>query len=111
MVGMDKVGTDPKKIAKIYDTTIETVTATLKKYAETGSVRDRPRSGRPKKTSEREDRHMFNHLRNNSDTSSRYMATNIVSYFYRKEGFSLASTRPIKRMGSKSLCCSKETLT
>lgn len=81
MVGMDKVGTSPKKIAQIYDTKEETVTDIIKKNADTGSVKDRPRSGRPRKTSKREDRHMFNHLRSNPDTSSRDMAINIAPTF------------------------------
>ena len=81
MVGMAKVGTSPKKIAQIYETQEETVTDILKKNDDTGLVNDRPRSGRPKKTNKREDRHMFNHLRSNPDTSSRDMAINIAPTF------------------------------
>ena len=85
MVGLNKAGHHPKKIALQHNTSPETVIDILKKFDSTGSVRDRPKSGCPRKTSEREDRHLYNHIRKNPKHSSRYLARKIVPTFAEKK--------------------------
>lgn len=110
MVGMDKLGTSHEKIAKFYKTKTDKVVAILKKYKETGSVQDRPRSGAPRKTSKREDRHLFNHLRHNPDTSSRDMAKNIAPTFTKNPISKDTVRRRLKEWGLKSYVARKKPL-
>ncbi len=50
----------------------------LKKYKKTGSVKDLPRSGRPRKTSEREDRHLALSVARNPKTNATWLAKRLV---------------------------------
>lgn len=110
MVGMDKVGTPVEKIAKEFGAKRDTVINILKKYSETGSVQDRHRSGAPRKTSKREDRHMYNHLRNNPGTSSREMARDIAPTFAEKKFTEKTVQRRAKEWGLKPYVARKKPL-
>ena len=82
----------------------------LDKYAETGSVNDRPRSGCPRKTSEREDRHVYTHFRSNPGTSSRDMARNIVPNFAEKTISYRTVQNRIKEWGLEAFVARKKPL-
>ena len=56
IIGMNRTGMSCRAIGENLNTNHSVVSRLVPKHAETGHVRDRPRSGRPKKTSRRDDR-------------------------------------------------------
>ena len=56
IIGAHNYGAGVKELARDWDTTPKTIRRIIKKKEKTGSVKDRSRSGRPPKTTEREDR-------------------------------------------------------
>jgi hypothetical protein len=69
-----KAGTSKKQLARDWDTDPKTIRKIIKKKLTYGTVADRPHTGRKPKTSPREARHIYTHLRQNPKTSSRTMA-------------------------------------
>jgi transposase len=58
MMGQAEVGVSDPELMQRWGIDKHSLSDLKKKYDETGSVKDRKRSGRPRETSEREDRHM-----------------------------------------------------
>ena len=56
IIGMSKCGKSHREIARELEVSKTCVTNTIKKFVEAGAVADKPRSGRPRSTSLREDR-------------------------------------------------------
>jgi hypothetical protein len=63
-----------KKMARECKVSRNTVKDLMKKYQETGAVYDYPRSGRPRCTSEREDRHIVKLSKNNRFLTAKALA-------------------------------------
>ena len=55
MVQAHADGMSMRKVAKKFEVSEKAVRNAVKRYKETGHFKDRPRSGRPKKTGDRED--------------------------------------------------------
>jgi transposase len=65
IIGMLRAGRNQSATAREYGVSQSTVSRLAARYRETGSTRDRPRSGRPRETSPHQDRHIvLGHLRN-----------------------------------------------
>lgn len=64
IVGMRQAGSSQGQIARTYRITQGAVSKILKRHRETGLTTPRPRSGRPKKTTERHDRYLLRLCRN-----------------------------------------------
>src|SRR4051812_46652190 len=58
IIGQKESGVSIHQIAKNLRRPRSTIRSFLKKYKMTSDIKDRPRSGRPKVTNEREDRHI-----------------------------------------------------
>ena len=62
------------EISKLVGVSEKCVRSTLKRFAETNEVKDSPRSGRPKKLSQRDDHFIFRQAWKNPITSNRNLA-------------------------------------
>ena len=84
-IGMSKSGDDQYKIAATLNCATKSVRELEKKVKETKSLSDRPRSGRPKKTSPREDRNIkFNSLQDRFLPATK-LAKNIAPNYLKKK--------------------------
>ena len=75
VVGMHKTGMSYRQIASALNVSKTCVENTVKRYAESGSVLEAPRSGRPRKTSPRQDRKLLNLSRRNRNASASDLLT------------------------------------
>jgi len=57
-IGQIKAGVHQSEIAQIFDVDQSTISRWRRKFRETGDVKDRPRSGRPRITTPGEDRYI-----------------------------------------------------
>ena len=70
-LGMVEAGVDQSAVARTFGVHRSTITRLVRRYRETGTVNDRPRSGRPRATTLRQDRTMrVMHLRNRFKTAT-----------------------------------------
>ena len=70
-IGMLTAGMSARHVALYFQRQKSTVSRLLDKFQETGNVADRPRSGRPRKTTSREDRFLRTSSRRSRFLSSR----------------------------------------
>ena len=70
-IGMLTAGMSARDVALYFQRQKSTVSRLLDKFQETGNVADRPRSGRPRKTTSREDRFLRTSSRRSRFLSSR----------------------------------------
>ena len=77
IVGMRDGGMKQADIARVLNVSQSVVSRLLKKHRETGSVKDRKRSGRPKATTPRQDRLLFRMSRQNRFYSSETLRTHL----------------------------------
>jgi transposase len=110
MVGLAEGGKSPAEIAKIFNTKSDRVAYVLKKYEKTGSIKDRPRSGAPRKTNEREDRHLYTHCRQNPGDSSRYIASTVAPNIIEKKVSRDLVQRRLRETGLKPYVAPKKPL-
>ena len=110
IVALSKNGFSQKQLAKKYKTGEDTVRNLLIKFEETGSVQDRPGRGRKRKTTPREDRHIYLHARSNPSHSSRYIAQNIVPTFAENEIGRTAVQERLREWGLKPYVARKKPL-
>ena len=70
-IGMLRAGLSAEAVSGRLRVSKRTIERLKSKYRDTGTVNDRPRTGRPRKTSTAEDRHIRTlHLRNRQKTAS-----------------------------------------
>lgn len=80
-IGMLEAGMDQRDVARIMHCHQRTISELLQRYRQTGSVADRPRSGRPKVTTERQDRYIqLTHLRDRFLRASQIAAVTIGTH-------------------------------
>ena len=69
-IGMLTAGMSARDVARYYPRHESTISRLLNRFQQTGNVADRPRSGRPRKTTLREDRFLTTSSRHNRFLSS-----------------------------------------
>jgi transposase len=84
VVGMKKMGCTWREIEGKSDYSYSGIRKIWRKYKKTGSVKDLHRSGRPRKTNKREDRHMELTVARNPKINAKYMAKRLVPGFCQK---------------------------
>lgn len=94
IIGMSNAGMNQKDIANSMNVSQSVVSRLLKKQRETGNVGDRPRSGRPKLTTPREDRLLLRISRRNRFASSE----SVRSMFRDSTGVRLSRSAVNKRL-------------
>jgi transposase len=78
IIGMLEAGMDQKRAARIMRCQPKTIARLVSRYQETGSVEDRPRSGRPRVTTRNQDRFIqLTHLRDRFRSASQTAAVTI----------------------------------
>ena len=77
IVGMRDGGMKQADIARVLNVSQSVVSRLLKKHRETGSVKERKRSGRPRATTPRQDRLLFRMSRQNRFYSSETLRTHL----------------------------------
>lgn len=110
IVGAHNYGTPVKKLARDWDTYPKTIREIFKKQRLKGSVKDVERSGRPPKTTKREDRALKFHILNTPKTSSRAMALKIAPSFIKNKVSYKLIQRRIKSFGLFSYVARKKPL-
>ena len=110
IVGAHDFGAGVKELARKWGVDPKTIRGILKKNQTTGSVKDRPRSGRPPKTTKREDRTLKFHILNTPKTSSRAMALKIAPSFIKNKVSYKLIQRRIKTFGLFSYVARKKPL-
>jgi hypothetical protein len=75
IIAYHKLDMSENKTAGLCGVSRSAVATTVKNWQETGSVSDRPRAGRPRKTSDREDRQLAQLARNNPEWSVRKLTS------------------------------------
>jgi transposase len=78
MMGQAEVGVSDPELMQRWGIDKHSLSDLKKKYDETGSVKDRKRSGRPRETSEREDRHMAIIVARDPRMNAKTMAKKLV---------------------------------
>ncbi len=81
-----------------------------KKWNETGTVKDRRRSGRPPKTTEREDRHMELTVARHPKTNATHMAQRLVPGFCKKSVSRWTVARRLRARGFKAYVAKRKPL-
>jgi transposase-like protein len=84
IVGQKKMGATWRQLEDEWGANKTTLKDIWKKYKNTGTVKDMQRKGRPKATSDREDRHMALHVARNPKVNSTFMAKKLVPGFCQK---------------------------
>ena len=70
-LGMVEAGVDQSAVARTFGVHRSTITRLVRRYRQTGTVNDRPRTGRPRATTLRQDRTMsVMHLQNRFKTTT-----------------------------------------
>src|SRR3978361_1565519 len=81
IIGQVDVGVSDSDLMKRWGMHKNTLSNLKKKYEKTGSVKDLPRSGRPRETSEREDRHLALTVARDPRVGAKFMAKRLVPGF------------------------------
>ena len=110
IVGQIKVGADWKQIETVSGANEQAQNRIWAKYQKTGSVKDLPRSGRPRKTSEREDRHMELTVARNPKINATYMAKKLVPGFCQKRVTRWTVARRLREFGFGAHVAAKKPL-
>ena len=84
MIGMRKSGATWREIELETGANKYSIRKIWRKYVKTGSVKNLPRSGRPPKTNEREDRHMELTVARNPKINATHLAKRLVPGFCQK---------------------------
>lgn len=96
IIGMRDAGMKQVDIARALTVSQSVVSRLLKKHRETGSVKDRKRSGRPKATTQREDRLLFRLSRRNRFASCETLRNQLRDTHRIRVSRSLVNSRLLK---------------
>lgn len=110
IVGQIRVGADCKKIEELSGANKQAQDRIWSKYKKLGSVKDLPRTGRPRKTSEREDRHMELTVARNPKINARYLAKRLVPSFCQKPVSRWTVGRRLREFGFGAHVAAKKPL-
>ena len=105
VVGMANTGLSCRRIAVHFGVNHTVIIRLVQRYRQTGSVEDRPRAGRPRKTTPREDRNLSRQARlkpfSSADQLRRLWSiggrVSVRTVIRRLHSFRLRARRPIKR--------------
>ena len=118
IITLRQEGQSIRKISRILNVSSSAVTKTIKPYDETGSYEDRPRTGRPRVTSDAEDKlirvtsqgnrkltapQIKSHINASQSSSSRHISTSTVKRRLRESGLHgrIAAKKPLLRKNNK----------
>jgi transposase len=103
-------GAGIKTLARKYKTQPKVIRNFIRKYEETGDVEDEPRSGRPRCTSEREDRLIHRIVRKDSFNNTRKIAREEGPNFEKKSISYKTVGRRLKEVGLEPHIAAKKPL-
>jgi len=88
-IGQIEAGVPQKDVAALFGVSPGTISKWKAKFQETGDVKDRPRSGRPKKTTEQEDHFITLSALRNRRLSSRNLQARFARRYDTIHGFQI----------------------
>jgi transposase len=109
-IGQLEVGTTTAQVARNFKCHPKAIRELKKKFISTGSVKDRPRSGRPRKTSSREDRRIKFTSLNNRKLTAKAMALKQDSSFTKNRVSVSLIKRRLKAAGLPARVARKKPL-